>query len=162
MWEVGWDELGFERWIRPRKEEKRRTNNRTYVDLTNINVKVDTGAYTSAIHCSKIREENNILYCIFESKGHSNFKSKEIQFTNYYYTDVKSSNGHKENRYKIKTSVIFFGKSYKINLTLSTRDDMKFPVLIGRQFLKHKFLVDVDLENQSFNFTINEYSSSFA
>ncbi|TYA64109.1 peptidase, partial [Seonamhaeicola marinus] len=37
------------------------------------------------------------------------------------------------------------------NLTLSTRDDMKFPVLIGRQFLSHKFIVDVDLENVSFN-----------
>ena len=132
------------------------------LDLINIDVKVDTGAYTSAIHCAKIREENDRLYCIFESKGHNNFKSQEIQFANYSYTDVKSSNGNKENRYKIKTSVIFFGKSYKINLTLSTRDDMKFPVLIGRQFLKHKFLVDVDLENQSFNFTINEYSSSFA
>jgi hypothetical protein len=28
---------------------------------------------------------------------------------------------------------------------------MKFPVLIGRQFLKKKFLVDVDLENQSYS-----------
>ncbi|MEN8886294.1 MAG: peptidase, partial [Winogradskyella sp.] len=38
-----------------------------------------------------------------------------------------------------------------INLTLSTRDDMRFPVLIGRQFLSKKFIIDVDLENQSFN-----------
>ena len=56
-----------------------------------------------------------------------------------------------ERRKIVKTKAIFFGKTYKINLTLSTRDDMKFPVLIGRQFLKQKFLVDVDLENQSFN-----------
>lgn len=121
------------------------------LQLLNIDVKIDTGAYTSAIHCSKIREENNKLFCIFESKGHPNFKSKEVEFKTYTYTDVKSSNGHRENRYKIKTEVVFFGKTYKINLTLSTRDDMKFPVLIGRQFLKQKFLVDVDLENQSFN-----------
>ncbi|GGW55650.1 hypothetical protein DFQ11_101511 [Winogradskyella epiphytica] len=119
--------------------------------LYTIDVKMDTGAYTSAIHCSKIREENNKLYCIFESKGHPNFKSDEVVFDNYTYTDVKSSNGYKENRYKIKTTVVFFEKTYKINLTLSTRDDMKFPVLIGRQFLSKKFLVDVDLENQSFN-----------
>ena len=132
------------------------------LNLMGIDVKIDTGAYTSAIHCSKIREENNKLHCIFESKGHPNFKSEEIIFENYTYTDVKSSNGHRENRYKIKSTVIFFGKKYKINLTLSTRDDMKFPVLIGRQFLKHKYLVDVDLENQSFNYTINEYCNSFA
>ena len=121
------------------------------LNLKTIDVKIDTGAYTSAIHCSKIREENNALHCIFESKGHPNFKSEEITFKNYTYTDVKSSNGHSENRYKIKTNVLFFGKTYKINLTLSTRDDMRFPVLIGRQFLKKKFLVDVDIENQSYN-----------
>ena len=121
------------------------------LNLYTIDVKIDTGAYTSAINCSKIREEDHKLYCIFESKGHPNFKSDEVVFENYTYTDVKSSNGHKENRYKIKTEVVFFGKTYKINLTLSTRDDMRFPVLIGRQFLSKKFMVDVDLEHQSFN-----------
>lgn len=121
------------------------------LELYNIAVKIDTGAFTSAIHCSEIIEENNTLRCSFKSKGHPNFNSKDIVFTNYTYTDVKSSNGFKENRFKIKSEVIFFGKKYKINLTLSTRDDMKFPVLIGRQFLSKKFLVDVDLENQSFN-----------
>ncbi|WP_179316559.1 ATP-dependent zinc protease family protein [Winogradskyella undariae] len=122
--------------------------------LSTIDVKIDTGAYTSAIHCSKVREEDGKLHCIFESKGHPNFKSDEVVFDTYTYTDVKSSNGFKENRYKIKTTVIFFGKKYKINLTLSTRSDMKFPVLIGRQFLKHKYLVDVDLENESFKQTL--------
>lgn len=129
--------------------------------LKRIDVKIDTGAYTSAIHCSQIREANNKLYCTFESKDHPNFNSEEVVFENYTCTDVKSSNGHKENRYKIKTTAIFFGKRYKINLTLSTRDDMKFPVLIGRQFLKQKFLVDVDLENQSYKYT-NEHCNSFA
>ncbi|WP_296317988.1 ATP-dependent zinc protease [Winogradskyella sp. UBA3174] len=119
--------------------------------LNTIAVKIDTGAYTSTIHCSKIREEDHKLYCTFESKEHPNFKSEEVVFQNYTCTDVKSSNGHRENRFKIKTKVIFFGKTYKINLTLSTRDDMRFPVLIGRQFLSKKFIVDVDLENQSFN-----------
>ena len=118
--------------------------------LNEIDVKIDTGAYTSAIHCSKIREEDGKLYCTFKSKGHTTFNGQEVTFNEFTFTDVKSSNGHKENRYKIKTTAIFFGKTYKINLTLSTRDDMKFPVLIGRQFLKQKFLVDVDLENQSF------------
>ncbi|TCK67625.1 hypothetical protein DFQ05_1404 [Winogradskyella wandonensis] len=121
------------------------------LNLYHIDVKIDTGAYTSAIHCSHIKEIDGKLHCIFEHEGHPNFKTEEIIFDNYTYTDVKSSNGVKENRFKIKTDVIFFGKTYKINLTLSTRDDMKFPVLIGRQFLKKKFIVDVDLENQSFN-----------
>jgi len=119
--------------------------------LFSIDSKIDTGAYTSAIHCSEIIEEKQTLKCIFNSDTHKNFGKTEIIFTDFSRTDVKSSNGFKENRYKIKSEVIFFEKTYKINLTLSTRDDMKYPVLIGRQFLKRKFIVDVDLENISYN-----------
>lgn len=121
------------------------------LNLLNIAVKIDSGAYTSAIHCSKIIEKDNILICRFDHSKHYNLESEDIRFENFTYTDVKSSNGFKENRYKIKSEVIFFGKTYKINLTLSTRDDMKFSVLIGRQFLSKKFIIDVDLEDQSFN-----------
>ncbi|MGA1225906.1 MAG: ATP-dependent zinc protease [Tamlana sp.] len=128
--------------------------------LYNIDVKIDTGAYTSAIHCSEIIEEQNTLRCIFNSEVHQNFGKTEIIFDAFTHTNVKSSNGYKENRYKVKSEVIFFGKTYKINLTLSTRDDMKFPVLIGRQFLKHKFMVDVDLENVSFYKKQDEHSHS--
>ena len=129
--------------------------------LYNIDVKIDTGAYTSAIHCSQIIEEHGTLRCIFNSAVHQNFGKTEIVFDTFTHTNVKSSNGYAENRYKVKSEVIFFGKTYKINLTLSTRDDMKFPVLIGRQFLKRKFLVDVDLENVSYLTCQHEYSYSF-
>lgn len=121
------------------------------LNLYDVDVKIDTGAYTSAIHCTQIIEENNTLRCSFSRMGNANFKSKDIVFEKYSHTNVKSSNGIEENRFKIKSKVIFFGKIYKINLTLSPRDDMKFPVLIGRQFLKKKFLVDVDLEYLSYN-----------
>jgi hypothetical protein len=121
------------------------------LDLYNIDVKIDTGAYTSAIHCSQIVVDGENLKCTFYSKGHPNFSGKEVIFENFTKTDVKSSNGFRENRFKVKSEVVFFGKTYKINLTLSTRDEMKFPVLIGRQFLKNKFLVDVDQENISHN-----------
>lgn len=131
------------------------------LDLFNIDVKMDTGAYTSTIHCSEIIEIDNALLCIFNSDVHKNFGRTEIIFDTFWRTDVKSSNGFKENRYKVKSEVVFFGKTYKINLTLSTRDAMKFPVLIGRQFLRQKFIVDVDLENVSYNINSklkNEYS----
>lgn len=127
------------------------------LDLFDIDVKIDTGAYTSAIHCSEIREEEGKLYCTFYSKGHPLFSGKQVIFDTFSRTDVKSSNGIKENRFKVKSQVFIFGKSYRINLTLSTRDDMKFPVLIGRQFLRKKFLVDVDLEYVSYNTKNNEY-----
>jgi len=123
------------------------------LNLYNINVKIDTGAYTSAIHCAEVIEKDNTLICTFHSKGHANFHAENVIFNEYSKTDVKSSNGFKENRFKIKSEVIFFGKTYKINLTLSTRADMKFPVLIGRQFLSKKFMVDVNQQNVSYNNT---------
>jgi len=121
------------------------------LDLFDLDVKIDTGAYTSAIHCAEVLEEDGGLRCTFSHGGRPDFNDKEVLFKEYSKTGVKSSNGHKENRFKIRSTVVIFGKKYKINLTLSTRDDMRFPVLIGRQFLKNKFLVDVRLENISFN-----------
>jgi len=120
------------------------------LNLHNVNVKIDTGAYTSTIHCNECIEVNNALKCSFSGIGENNLDCNDIVFENYSRTVVKSSNGIMESRFKIKSEVVFFGKTYKINLTLSTRSDMKFPALIGRQFLNKKFLVDVDLENQSY------------
>ena len=121
------------------------------LNLLNINCKIDTGAYTSSIHCSNITLTEEGLLCFFDENDTQ--KSEPVLFKEYSLTDVKSSNGYVENRYKIKTDVVFFGKTYKINLTLSTRSDMRFPVLIGRQFLKQKFMVDVDLKDLSYNNT---------
>lgn len=128
--------------------------------LFQIDVKIDTGAYTSAIHCSDVVEKDNKLYCTFYSQGHPNFSGRQVVFDDYSKTDVKSSNGYKENRFKIKSDIVLFGKSYRINLTLSTRSDMKFPVLIGRQFLNKKFLVDVSQQGLSDNTHSYEYNHS--
>lgn len=124
--------------------------------LYDIPCKIDTGAYTSAIHCTKVILKDSTLHCYFNIGN----EAKPIIFNEFSLTDVKSSNGFKENRFKVKSQVIVFGKCYKINLTLSTRDDMKFPVLIGRQFLSKKFMVDVDLENVSASKKTYEHCNS--
>lgn len=121
------------------------------LDLFEIDVKIDTGAYTSSIHCHKFYEEDGWLKCLFYDKGHPNYNGKKIIFKNFTTTKVKSSNGMVQLRYKVKTSVIVFNKKYSINLTLNDRDDMKYPILIGRKFLLKKFMVDVDLKDLSFN-----------
>jgi hypothetical protein len=120
------------------------------LNLKDLNVKIDTGAYTSTIHCSKISLEDTVLKCLFFEKGHPYYTGKECEFESFSMKQVKSSNGISENRYRINTSIILFNKTYKINLTLSSRDDMRFPVLIGRRFLSNKFIVDVNLKNESY------------
>lgn len=121
------------------------------LDLFDIDIKIDTGAYTSSIHCHKVIVEDGVLKCLFYDEGHPHYNGKEIIFKTYTKAKVKSSNGIVQNRYKVKTTIILFDKKYSINLTLSTRDDMKYPVLIGRKFLSKKFIVDVNLKNVSYN-----------
>jgi len=120
------------------------------LDLYEIAVKIDTGAFTSSIHCKNVIEENGLLKCNFLDEEHPDYDGKEIIFKNYQIANVKSSNGVVQTRYKIKTEIILFGEKHDIQLTLSDREEMKFPVLLGRKFLNKKFIVDTSLTNLSF------------
>ncbi|RZS99410.1 ATP-dependent zinc protease [Aquimarina brevivitae] len=127
------------------------------LEIYGIDAKVDTGAYTSSIHCVDIIEIDQTLQCSFLDATHPEYNGKKFTFTNYDITAVKSSNGKVEVRYAIKTQVIVFGETHSITLTLSSREDMRFPVLIGRKFLSGKYIVDPQLENQSYNQSLNEH-----
>lgn len=120
------------------------------LDLYEIAVKIDTGAYTSSIHCKDVVEENGLLKCNFLDEEHPSYDGREIVFEEYETAQVKSSNGVVQTRYKIKTSMVLFGEEFEIFLTLSDREEMKFPVLLGRTFLSKKFIVDTSLTNLSF------------
>jgi len=114
--------------------------------LVNVPVKVDTGAYTSSIHCSKIEIKDQALHCTFKIGRN---KHSAI-FTEFTTKKVKSSNGIAEERYLIKSNVKMSNRIYKIGLTLSKRTGMKYPVLLGRKFLNKKFIVDVSKKNLSY------------
>lgn len=120
------------------------------LDLYEIAVKIDTGAYTSSIHCKNVVEENGILRCNFLDEEHPDYDGREIVFKTFETTQVKSSNGIVQTRYKIKTNIVLFGEEFEIFLTLSDREEMKFPVLLGRTFLSKTFIVDTSLTNLSF------------
>ena len=122
-------------------------------NLFDIDIKIDSGAYTSSIHCKKITEIdiNGIKHLKFTllDKEHDLYNNKEFLIKEYTSKQVKSSNGISEERFLIKTSIILFGKSLSIDLTLTERSDMKFPVLLGRKFLTGQFIVDTSLKNLS-------------
>lgn len=113
------------------------------LDLLDIDAKIDTGAYSSAIHCHDIweDEETKTLHFKLLDPSHTDYNEKDIQFKNYTKTVVKSSTGIKESRFKIKTYIQIGNKTYLTNFTLTDRSKMRFPVLLGRVILK-KFLVD--------------------
>lgn len=112
--------------------------------IEGVRAKVDTGAYSGALHASRMREVTDkqgvkrLRFSPLGSAGHT------IEVDNYHKRRVKSSNGVISTRYAIDTEVSIMGQAYPITLTLTNRGSMKFPMLIGRNFLRvHGFLIDV-------------------
>ncbi len=108
-----------------------------------IATKVDTGAYSGCFHATNIKLNSTGGADVLEF---SPFDHPEIRYSTIHFITkhVKSSNGHIEERFFIDTDIILLGERYPIRLSLADRSSMKWPVLIGRKFLKqHKFLVDV-------------------
>lgn len=115
------------------------------LDLSDMDAKIDTGAYSSSIHCHDMFENVDDKTLIFKllDPEHPDYNEREIRFKNYSKTIVKSSNGLIENRFKIKTELRIGNKIYLSHFTLTDRSDMKYPILLGREVLKKGFLVDV-------------------
>ncbi|HSQ45925.1 MAG TPA: RimK/LysX family protein [Lutibacter sp.] len=120
------------------------------LELFDIDIKVDSGANTSSFHCHSIQEENNVLKCQFLDPKHEKYHEKYFIFDEFTQKMIKSSNGIAENRYLIKTEILIFNEIHSIELTLTERGSMKFPVLLGRKFLSKKFMVDTAKKNLSF------------
>ena len=123
--------------------------------LYNLPCKIDTGADTSAVHCERIRikEINGTDYLVFKllDRHHPMYSGVEIRTKDFKEKKVKSSFGDYEYRYQVNLNIIIFGQKIKAAFNLSNRRNMKFPVLIGRKFLSHRFMVDVTQHNLSLN-----------
>lgn len=115
-------------------------------DLFDVPAKIDTGADSGAIHCTKIVEK------IIKGKDvlqFSPFDHPEIVIiaTDFTMKNVRSSNGDASKRYFIDTTIDIQGHQYPIHLSLADRTEMTWPVLIGKRFLSEQhFLVDVTRE----------------
>lgn len=117
--------------------------------VKDIPAKVDTGAFTGSIHCHSIK-----MFKTASGKRRLRFipidgSHKEQVAEKFKRIPVTSSNGRTEYRYAVYTTVTIAGETYPIRLTLAKRAAMRYPVLIGRRFLKkHKIMVDVSLRNK--------------
>lgn len=125
------------------------------IELVGIDVKIDSGAYTSSLHCHEITEfsQQNTKWvkCKLLDPGHEQYNEKEYVFKLFKKRKIRSSNGMLEERYSVLTSITLFNKKYIIELTLTERGEMKYPVLLGRKFLSGKFVIDTSKKNLSFN-----------
>ena len=114
------------------------------IDL--IKVKVDTGARSSSLHVKnqqifKKETQDWIRFniCITQRKNDNNII---IEAPLLEYRKVRSSNGEVAIRPVIVTHISLLDITWLIELTLASRNDMGFRMLLGREAFKGRFLVD--------------------
>lgn len=118
--------------------------------LAGIDAKVDTGAYTSSLHCKIVGESevDGVKYIHFVPLTAKN----RVRNAQPYCApainqkNVKSSNGMEESRYFVKLKVKIGTKVVRTEFSLTNRSGMKNTILLGRKFLRKRFLVDVAQE----------------
>ncbi|MGS2763310.1 30S ribosomal protein S6--L-glutamate ligase [Sinomicrobium sp. M5D2P9] len=111
-----------------------------------IKVRVDSGAKTSALHAVNINPflRNNETWITFDVFPIQNNGKKLIHCEALVIDKrvVKSSTGTRENRYVIRTALHLNGSSWDIELTLTNRDSMGYRMLLGREAMMGRMLVD--------------------
>lgn len=108
------------------------------LNIPAIKAKIDTGARTSALHAFNIRlvGKKHIAFSIYPIQANNeivvNCKAAVVD-----QRSITSSNGQKEYRYIIMTSVRFGNHMREIEVSLSDRDPLRFRMLLGREALKN-------------------------
>jgi hypothetical protein len=155
--------------LKKTKNRVRIIGRREFVDfpelkLFSVEAKIDTGAYTSSVHCTdiEIRTVNGKPVLCFKllDNSHPEFSKFTHQFSDFYRKKIKNSFGEMEERYIIRTIIKLGKKSIRTTLSLSDRENMRYPVLIGRRLLKGKFIVDANKIHTGglrIDKTINDY-----
>lgn len=105
--------------------------------------KIDTGARTSALHANFIQpfEADGAPWVRFDVTG----EAETMPWHETRIADqrlVRSSNGETELRNVIRTNLFLAGQVWPIELTLTNRERMELPMLIGREALAGRVLVD--------------------
>lgn len=121
--------------------------------LSRVKAKIDTGAYGNSMHCSEMEEVEIDGKKMLRVVPLQRKKDKHLRESFYFEfvreKSVKSSSGETENRPVIKTRLRIFDREEWVEFSLTDRSNMKFPILLGRTFLKGKYLVDVSKSNLS-------------
>ena len=114
--------------------------------ISQIKAKIDTGARSSALHAFdvetfKVDEKMMVRFKVHPYQRDTH-RTVIAQAPLLEQRQVRSSSGQAQLRPVIQTTVELNGESWVIELTLTNRDVMGFRMLLGRQAVRRRFLVD--------------------
>lgn len=111
--------------------------------LKEVRAKIDTGAKTSALHADKIEfltvnGERYVRFLFITEDG----KNQYIKTPLIEERSIRSSNGDRTVRPVVKTEIKMGHHRFEIEVTLINRDLMGYKMLIGREALNGRFLIN--------------------
>jgi len=111
-----------------------------------VKARVDSGAKTSSLHAFNIQKvtRNNAAWVTFEVHPVQNNRRVVVRCEAPVVDlrTVRSSSGVSEKRYVVRVPCEIGGEQLEIELTLSNRDAMGFRMLLGREAMVGRVLVD--------------------
>lgn len=110
------------------------------LDEAEVHARIDSGARTSAIWGNAHVNDDGKLEVNF-------FGNPAIRhtFSTFGRQAVATSTGHIDKRYTVRLLVVVKGKKIRATFTIANRETQVYPVLVGRNILRGKFIVDVKL-----------------
>ena len=127
--------IGWKEWVRFPE-----------LGVEGIRSKVDTGARTSALHATGLKESlvdgvphvRFTVHCELEGST----RDVDIELPLVDKRPVKDSGGREEIRPVVSARVELGLEKWPIELTLTRRDDMEFNMLLGRRAVSGRFVID--------------------
>ena len=115
--------------------------------------RIDTGAQSCSLHVEKFEIKNEddrrvrnvgetVRFLLKDAAGKSEWvEAKIVEAVRVKSSSLKA--GEYNHRYKVRLTLQWKDFKKEVLVTLNNRTDMEFPLLIGRNFLRGDFLVDV-------------------
>jgi len=112
--------------------------------------KIDTGADNSSLDVTTwtAYTKDGSPWIRFEVRNNGE-KTQKFELSLEKYTLIKRKQAEPISRPVIKMSLCIDNREYLASVNLAKREDFKYRMLIGRSFLKGRFLVDSDKRKTS-------------
>jgi len=114
--------------------------------IAQIKAKIDTGARSSSIHAFDLKYFDVDEKPWVRFKVHPRQRSSSTTITTecpiLEFRKIRSSNGQVTRRPVILTPVTLQGNTWEVEMTLANRDQMGFRMLLGREAIRGRLLVD--------------------